>query len=311
MKDYGTKFHGVEMILPDFILPSRVNQHWEYSGMDSIERCRDKKHFKAYPYKVEYRYNSRGFRDTEWPTDLTELQNAIWCIGDSFTVGLGSPIEHTWPYLLQKQTDRRTINVSLDGASNEWMYRKIKKLVEVVSPKTIVVQWSFLGRREDPDQSLSDEDRRMWLPLQRLETPDDIAASVDIENFRNCVLQTKQVCKNCQLINSIIPDAYEGIETAEVRGWWWNDRKSDWPEVLPESLTDISPDIIQHLQQTQQYSKYFLYYVLHDFLKTNNIIRVNQLDEFFNKELARDGAHYDILTATKFINEVQSKFKLV
>ena len=55
------------MILPDFILPSRQNQVWDESGLDSYAACLDKKHFKSYPHKVEYRYNSRGFRDTEWP----------------------------------------------------------------------------------------------------------------------------------------------------------------------------------------------------------------------------------------------------
>jgi len=300
------------MILPDFILPSRVNQRWQYSGLDSPEKCLNKQHFKSYHYAVEYCYNSRGYRDQEWPAELAELQNAIWCIGDSFTVGLGSPIEHTWPYLLQQQTRRRTINVSMDGASNEWMLRKIKKIVEVVAPPiTIVVQWSYFNRRELLDQSQSDEGRRAWVAPHLASTPENISSELDIENFKNCVLQAKKVCENGQLVNSVIPNAFEGIGTEEVRSWWWNDRDPSWPLVLPESVSDISPDIIQQLKKKQQYNKYFLYYILYDFLKTNNIIRVNQLDEFFNKEVSRDGHHYDIATATKFVNEVQAKFKLV
>ena len=136
------------MILSDFILHSRVNAVWQFSGMDSIEECRDKKHFKNYPYKVEYVYNSRGFRDTEWPESLEELKNAIWCIGDSFTVGLGSPLEHTWPYLLQQQTGRRCINVSMDGTSNEWIARKGISLVNTISPDIVIAHWSYTNRRE-------------------------------------------------------------------------------------------------------------------------------------------------------------------
>jgi hypothetical protein len=302
---------GQKVILPDFILPSRVDQQWQYSGIDSPESCSDKKHFKLYPHQVYYNYNSRGFRDQEWPTELTELQNAIWCIGDSFTVGLGSPVEHTWPRILQQQTGQRTINVSMDGASNEWMARKIKRIVEVITPKNIIVQWSYFHRGELPDQSQSDEDRRAWIGSHLQGTPKNISANLAIENFKNCVLQTKKVCKNCQLINSIIPNAFDGIDTEEVRGWWWNDRDLNWPSALPDSLDDISPDIIQQLKKKQHYNQYFLYYVVHNFLKTNNIIRVNQFDKSFNKEFARDGHHYDIVTATKFVNEVQTKFKLV
>ena len=77
------------MILPDFTISSKINQNWAYSGMDSPDLCLDSKHFKSYPYSVSYQYNSRGYRDHEWPDDL---QNAVWCIGDSFTVGIGSPV---------------------------------------------------------------------------------------------------------------------------------------------------------------------------------------------------------------------------
>ena len=58
------------MILPDFILHSRVNARWDYSGMDSIKDCFNKKHFKNYPHTVKYVYNSRGFRDAEWPESI-------------------------------------------------------------------------------------------------------------------------------------------------------------------------------------------------------------------------------------------------
>ena len=106
------------MILPDFVIPNRANRTLLETGIDSLEQCNNKKWFINYPYSVTYHYNSRGFRDTEWPEDLNL---AIWCFGDSFTVGLGNPTEHTWPYILEKETGIRCINISLDGASNDWM----------------------------------------------------------------------------------------------------------------------------------------------------------------------------------------------
>lgn len=136
------------MILPDIVLPSRVNQNWPYSGIDSFESCLNKKHFESYPHVVTYQYNSRGFRDAEWPGSLEELQNSIWCIGDSFTVGIGSPLSHTWPRLLQQQTKIRTVNVGMDGASNDWISRRTIDIINAVGPKYLVLQWSYLHRRE-------------------------------------------------------------------------------------------------------------------------------------------------------------------
>ena len=288
------------MILPDFILPSRINQQWQYSGIDSPEDCLDKKHFKSYPHTIEYCYNSRGYRDQEWPSELAELQNSIWCVGDSFTVGLGSPIEHTWPYILQKQTGLRTINVSMDGASNQWMARKIKRIAEVISPKNIIVQWSYLNRRESQNAG-TDEQRIMQYDSSQLED------NINIENFKNCIKETQ----NYQVIHSIIPNAFLGIGTKEVRGWWHNDRQSTWPKSLPELLTDIPLDIVQQLKEKQQYDKYVTHYALQDIIKSNTMILVDQYDDFYNKEVARDGHHYDIETATKFVNKLTSKFNLV
>ena len=134
-----------ELILPEFVLPTKVNQRWTASGIDSIEGCKDRARFQSYPYQVEYLYNSRGYRDREWPADLSDV---IWCIGDSFTVGLGSPVEHTWPYLLEQATGRRCINLSMDGGSNNWMARRAVQLIRTVNPKQVVIHWSYLHRRE-------------------------------------------------------------------------------------------------------------------------------------------------------------------
>ena len=202
---------GSEIILPDLVLPSRVNQCWEYSGLDSIEHCRDKNHFKQYPYPITYDYNSRGFRDQEWPESVEELKNAIWCVGDSFTVGLGSPIEHTWPWLLQKQTGRRVINISMDGASNNWIARRANLIQKEIAPDNIVIMWSYVHRREHQNSELDDEQRRICNI-----TSSDIE---DIDNFENCVNQVK----NNNVIQLSIPEYSLILNFQEL---WNTDRKS-------------------------------------------------------------------------------------
>ena len=146
--------------LPEFILHTRVNSTVEGYGLDTAVECLDKEHYKNYPHEVEYKFNDRGFRDDNWPT--SNLDECIWCFGDSFTVGMGAPREHAWTYLLQEKTKKRTINVSMDGASNTWIARKTIQLIEEIRPKNVVIQWSYLHRREINDDTLMDEERRVW-----------------------------------------------------------------------------------------------------------------------------------------------------
>jgi hypothetical protein len=130
--------------------------------LDHINECLDKDHFLSYPHKITYCYNSRGFRDQEWPVSESELKNAIWCVGDSFTVGLGSPLLHTWPSRLAELSNRRTINVSMDGASNEWIARTAQSIVNSICPMHMVIMWSYTHRRELNDVTLNVENRRLF-----------------------------------------------------------------------------------------------------------------------------------------------------
>ena len=70
------------MNLSDFILTTKQNQILTESAPDCRQHCLDRKHFDTYPYTIEYRYNSRGFRDNEWPDTIEELKNCIWCFGE-------------------------------------------------------------------------------------------------------------------------------------------------------------------------------------------------------------------------------------
>ena len=185
------------MLLPDLVLQSRINENWTSSGIDSIDLCVDKEHFDNFPYNVSYNYNSRGFRDIEWPESPVELKNSIWCIGDSFTVGLGSPIEHTWPTVISQRLNKRTINVSMDGASNEWIARKVIDICKGVNPELIIIMWSYFNRRENSLTDLTDEDRRTYAEA----TSDED----DFENFLNCVNQVNLSAKKC--IHFIVPNA--------------------------------------------------------------------------------------------------------
>jgi hypothetical protein len=290
------------MILPNVILKSKVNQHWAESGMDSSDNCLDKKHFAQYPHTVSYKYNSRGFRDAEWPDTIAELQDSIWCIGDSFTVGIGSPLGHTWPYAVCQQQQKRTINVSMDGASNEWIARKAIEIHSAIKPDLIIIMWSYVHRREKKSSTLNDEERRIHYDM--------VSPIEDIKNFLDCINHVDQTIKNC--IHFVIPGAASGIAIEGSDSFSvsnqaiWNDIKGcDWPELAPATIKDIDDlpmfiiDELNHMH-TETYQ----------FLKNNLQIReilssiknykgtVPQLD------LARDGHHFDILSSQWVAKEV-------
>lgn len=185
------------MILPEFILGTWANALLYELATDSFEKCVNKKHFLQYPHDVVYKHNSRGFRDNEWPNDLNALQSSVWCIGDSFTVGVGSPIEHTWPYILGKNLSRSYINVSMPGASNSWIARKAVNVINVVRPDILAIQWSFLRRTESSDTSLSDEDRRV--PYSNMSIEEDC-----LRFFKNFALVENKKEKT-RVLHSMVP----------------------------------------------------------------------------------------------------------
>lgn len=184
-------------ILPDFKLDSRCNVTADTHGMDTLDRCLDKQHWKKYPYPITYTFNSRGYRDAEWPENL---QDAVWCVGDSFTVGVGQPYEHIWPVVLSQRTGQRTINVSMEGASNEYIRDKVIAICKTISPRYVVVQWSYTHRRQKPDTTLTDEERRIH--YNEIYNPEVFS---DTKNTIECINSVEHCKQSTRVIHSFVP----------------------------------------------------------------------------------------------------------
>jgi hypothetical protein len=279
------------MILPDFVLPSRVNQTWQYSGIDSLEHCMDKKHFKSYPHTITYNYNSRGFRDAEWPDKIEELQSAIWCVGDSFTVGVGSPLEHTWPWILQQTTQRRIINVSMDGASNMWIARKSIDIVNKIRPTYLVIQWSYISRREKPI---------------------DVAQEDAWQSFYKDIADSSWPACSIHNIDKLPKKILEEID--QIHGGWNKDGVSDEMRLLQTINCTVEDDIKNTLDCIGSLSQNNSTKVIHSFIPDfapkphQGLVesQVNRLviSEIRRLDLARDGHHYDIATSREFVRQV-------
>jgi hypothetical protein len=293
------------MILYDFVLPSRVNQCWQYSGIDSLEHCQNQQHFLNYPYPIMYQYNSRGYRDFEWPQTISELKNAIWCVGDSFTVGVGQPFEHTWPQVLAQTTGKRTINVSMDGASNDWIARKVQRIADVIDPIAIVVLWSYTHRGELDQNSLDDEQRRLFSSKRHWKQ----------DNLHWINLSNQIQSLNRQIIQATIPNFQRAESQSthyQINDHWNKIKGADWPDTPKtlDQLKSLPQHIKDELTSVHRCYEHFSHMLSdtpayshtefdNNILLNNSVVYVrNQID------WARDHHHFGELTANWLVQQL-------
>lgn len=226
-------------------IPNRIGvPESKYSGMDCLEECADKEHFMSYPKDITYRYNSRGFRDLEWPEDLSDV---IWCIGDSFTTGIGQPFEETWPQLLQKHTGKRCLNLGEDGCSNDTMSLRTKEIFQLHAPKTIVVMWSYLSRRRKQNKNIQYD-------------KDSFGAKEDVTNFIKNYKIVNQL--STSVVNLIIPKAisypalFKKILEKELKQFpkLIQFEQIDWARDYHHFDVNTSKNIIKLIDSTSKYT---------------------------------------------------------
>jgi hypothetical protein len=273
------------MILPDFVLPTRSNQYWKYSGIDSPEYCRNKIWFDQYPYTIDYQYNNRGYRDVKWPENINDLKSSIWCVGDSFTVGIGSPVEHNWPNVLKTLTKTNTINVSLDGASNNWIARKTIGILKEIAPKNIIIHWSYISRREATIETTLNQ---LWNNLYRDSKDPSGPACPSVDDFENLPEYIKQ---EILTVHGGIPMVTDELRRLDVELYATN-------ECDIKNTLDCIELVNNYNSSTNIIHSFIPEFVPH---ACSNVIESQAsgkiIPELTRLDLARDGHHYDIKTS--------------
>ena len=267
--------------------------------MDSFMSCRNKTHWLTYPYAVNYAYNSRGFRDNEWP-DL--LNNVVWCVGDSFTVGVGLPQTHTWPELLKNKLNRPTINVSMGGASNGWITRKVLDILAEANPRTIVIHWSYLHRRENTDKQYTVQNVE-WQKFYNSIRGETWPQEVELKDFETLPLWVRQeIDSNPDWCNW--RDNLPGDEA--LREMYLGNAPTN--DVDIEHLTQLVRSIEAVKKDTQ-----IIYSFIPEFAPADRIkeveLKIQNLSPcvvpYFSKlDLARDGHHYGVNSVKHFVDQV-------
>jgi hypothetical protein len=192
---------------------------------------------------------------------------------------------------LQKQTGQRIINVSMDGASNNWIARQVKQIQDTVDPKTVIIMWSYLHRRESSDNLMPDEARRQHSDIFSND-------ATNLDNFKHCV---ELVDHSSNVVQFSIPD-YTSISLDNVAVAWSTLRSHSWPLEHPTTLQQLLelPEFIRHeLKQRKIWPQFQQVLELnYQLLKlTNRIVNVKRLD------LARDGHHFDCVTAQWVVDQ--------
>jgi hypothetical protein len=249
--------------MKELLLPSFANKTELTTGIDSLEHCLDQDHFLNFNKEISYHYNSMGYRDAEWPADLS---NQIWCVGDSFTVGLGQPFEEIWPQIIQQQIDQRTINVSMNGASNDWIARRSNFILNNFKPKAVLILWSYLHRRENNNTDLTDEERAQHYD------PEDCHDLLNFEKNLHSIMKTDTA--QCT-VHSFIPNAHT-VESLYyynfVRSWEPNLKKD-----LLESILEINDCNFFHSVVPIDKARDFHHYGL----ETSKIVAKNYIGKIF------------------------------
>lgn len=128
----------------DQILPYTWNpkdQTLLWSGTDQLNNQDIK-----WEFPISYIFNPQGFRTYDF--DLIANEEINVALGCSQTLGIGLPIEMTWPYLLEKETNIKTLNLGIGGANTDTVARIITNIVESFKINSVYILWPSFNRFE-------------------------------------------------------------------------------------------------------------------------------------------------------------------
>lgn len=99
-------------------LKTNYNQLWKLGWIDA---------------PITYKFNSYGFRSDEFSHDPS-----IIFLGCSHTVGIGMPLEQTWPSIVSKTLGLKNFNLGVGGVSNDTAFRLAQHWIPQIKPQLVI-----------------------------------------------------------------------------------------------------------------------------------------------------------------------------
>jgi len=117
--------------------PSDTEELYNYNLQ---HRYDDLKKFGWIDKKIIYKFNSEGFRCEEF----TDKPNIVF-LGCSHTLGIGLPLENTYPYIVSQKLKLQCNNLGFGGAANDTIFRIFHTWYKKLKPSIVMY---LLGSRE-------------------------------------------------------------------------------------------------------------------------------------------------------------------
>lgn len=255
--------------------------------------------FFEYPDSISYDFNSQGFRDREWPNSNPE--QAIWCVGDSQTLGVGCAIDRTWPRRLAQLTGINTVNVSQLAVSNDWIRRMAQQVLVNIQPRVMVVCWGFVSWCEHD-----------WL----------VEANCHWQEYYSCIKDDSwPICPHITDITTLPTHILDEMKRDHPQGWrGWDDLDVLYYEydrttqICKGTIEQDIAALIQHVKDLQNLSGQVKIifsanpwfapmdlenHILDEMARISTVIDPPDL-----LDRARDIDHYGPLTAESFAFEI-------
>jgi hypothetical protein len=121
---------------------------WLHTDSEENYRWRGNKAFSA--ESVGYEFNSLGYRGPEFDREPGEA--AVMFLGDSNTLGLGTPWDGLWTSLVTKHLQERwgipvrQCNLGWGATGSDYTAMMLHQSVEVLRPSVVFILWSFVSR---------------------------------------------------------------------------------------------------------------------------------------------------------------------
>lgn len=192
-----------------------ANQTLEWLPMDTAElyvknlaHNREKLELNGWiDKKITYQFNSQGFRCAEFSEEPS-----IMCLGCSFTIGIGLPIETIWPELIAKQLKMQCANFGIGGSSPDTAFRLCHGYIDKIKPKIVIfmvppsIRCEFVAENNISNIIVSTDDKQHQ-DFFKLWASDD---NNDYFNREKNILGIKMLCME-RNIKFILTEAKELI----------------------------------------------------------------------------------------------------
>jgi len=149
-------------------------------GCDSADGCLlGSDYWNNYPIRdYKYIYNSWGFRSSQDYESL-QGQEINLCIGDSVTVNMGGPVEHSWPSLLAKKFTIPTLNFGIDALCYYHYPDIVAKVRDYFKIRHIFVLYNLLEKSERVGNLLNPPNIDLDIKINSLKNNFWVIGSID------------------------------------------------------------------------------------------------------------------------------------